>query len=321
MKMTRILPLLLVLLPQLATADSTSAKAEALFKQGRSLEASGQLAEACDAFDESQKLAPATTTLFNQADCREKNGQLASAYKLFNDAERATRGAADDVGKKLHKVATDRAAGLEPRLSRVTVKIGAHPDGLAIHRDETVIDPSQWNLPLPVDAGTYTFTARLGDRDVWSETITVAIAGDNQVVEVTVQKDAKAVPGAVPTPAAAAAAAATTTTTTSAEPAPGRRKMGAKIATLSAGVVLATALAFDLWGDSTYDDATKQHSMDLYNSANTKRYVAEGLGIAGVATVGVAVYLWLQDDREAPKHVVAPAVGPGTAGIQIGGRW
>ncbi|MBA2542208.1 MAG: tetratricopeptide repeat protein, partial [Deltaproteobacteria bacterium] len=71
-----------------AAADSRTDQADALFRQGRAHAAAGRLAEACAAFDDSQQLAPATTTLFNQADCREKNRQLATASRLFAQAER-----------------------------------------------------------------------------------------------------------------------------------------------------------------------------------------------------------------------------------------
>src|SRR5262249_50959378 len=50
-----------------AQAQPASAQAEALFRQGKDLLAKGQIAEACAAFDASQKLAPTAATLLNQA--------------------------------------------------------------------------------------------------------------------------------------------------------------------------------------------------------------------------------------------------------------
>src|SRR5215207_2480988 len=108
----RIYMMIAVVLSSAGVADADVAKAEALFRQGRELMAAGKLGEACAAFDASQRLEAATTTLFNQADCREKNGQLATAWGLFVEAERKTRGARDATGVKLHKVAADRAAKL-----------------------------------------------------------------------------------------------------------------------------------------------------------------------------------------------------------------
>src|ERR1043165_2477273 len=83
-----------------ASADSSSAQAEVLFRKGKELLAAGKTAEACDAFDASEKLGPAVSTVLNQAACREKNGQIATAWGLFVEAERQTRGASDAAGKQ-----------------------------------------------------------------------------------------------------------------------------------------------------------------------------------------------------------------------------
>jgi hypothetical protein len=63
------------------------------------------------------------------------------------------------------------------------------------------------------------------------------------------------------------------------------------------------AIGFELWGSSTYDDAkaemTDQARRDsLYNSANTKHYVAQGMAVAGVGCAGVAVWLYLRKHGE-----------------------
>src|SRR5689334_5913935 len=76
-----------------AQAQPSGAQAETLFRQGKELMGKGQIAEACAAFDASQKLDPTIATLLNQAACREKNGQLATAWGLFLEAERQTRSA------------------------------------------------------------------------------------------------------------------------------------------------------------------------------------------------------------------------------------
>src|SRR5262245_62114718 len=104
-----------------ARAQSAGSQAQGLFDGGRALMAAGKVAEACALFEQSQKLEPATTTLLNLASCREKNGELATAWGLFLDAERATRSATDAPTRRLHGVAKDRAAKLEPRVSRLTI--------------------------------------------------------------------------------------------------------------------------------------------------------------------------------------------------------
>ena len=147
-------------LAAVAHADGTTARAESLFKEGRRLMAAGKIAEACATFDASQKIDPATTTVLNQADCREKNAQLATAWSLFLEAERQTRASTDDVGKKMHGVATDRAAKLEGQVSHLTINVGKLVPGLVIQRGTDVLDPGEFGRAMPIDGGTYTIVAR-----------------------------------------------------------------------------------------------------------------------------------------------------------------
>ena len=176
-----------------AHAQSSSAQAEALFRQGRELMAKGQLAEACAAFDASQKLEPTIATLLNQASCREKNGQLATAWGLFVDAERQTRAATDEAGRQMHRSAKNRVARLEPRLSTLTITVlpENRVGGLEILRDSELIDPGAWNRALPIDGGTYTITARAPGNAAWSSTVTIAAERDARTIETPKLKAAK----------------------------------------------------------------------------------------------------------------------------------
>src|SRR5512143_2686426 len=103
-------------------AQSASVQAQSLFEEGRKLLAAGNLAEACAAFDSSQKLDPAITTLLNLADCRERNQQLATAWGTFADANRMARASSN---AKLASVANNHAHKLEPRLSKLTISVPA----------------------------------------------------------------------------------------------------------------------------------------------------------------------------------------------------
>ena len=306
--------LLIILIAHGASADGAAAKAEALFRQGRELMAAGNLAEACAAFDASQKLAPATTTLFNQADCREKAGQLATAWGLFVDAERQTRGATDAAGVKMHDVAQTRSGKLEARLSKLTVHVAQPTAGLAVMRDGVAIDAAEWNRSLPIDGGTYTFIAKVADKPVWSETVTVANEAATQTVEVVV-KDA---PAATPAPAPTAIPAGT------ASPALAHRaRTGSILATTGTFMLLGGALGFELWGDSTYSEAKAKNSMDLWDSANHKRYIAEGLLVAGIGCGVYAAWLWLHHEpaSETPRTAIAPTAAPGYAGLALQGAF
>jgi hypothetical protein len=325
--------------PYLAAASPETARAKELFDKGRALMASGRFAEACEAFDASQKAAPATSTVFNQANCREKNGQLATAARIFGEAERATHGAVDAIGKRLNKVARERAAALEPRLSYLTINVDEQPAGLMVRRNDVELDASDWNRPLPIDGGTYTVVARLAGRDVWKQTVIVGTASATASVTVVLKPVAAVRPPVLvePPPAPPArvepvrvdpvpAAPSSSAEPAPAEPAPpesprGASKTAAWIATGGSIVLLAGALGFMQSADSTYAEAKALHSMELWSSANDQRYAAQGLLAAGIGCAGIAAYLWLRSDDDAPAQVIAPVAGPGMAGVQLEGVW
>lgn len=302
----------------IARAQSSTAQAETLFRQGKDLIAHGKIAEACAAFDASQKLDPTIATLLNQAACREKNGQLATAWGLFLDAERQSRAATDEATRQLHKVATDHAAKLEPRLSTLTINVavGNRVGGLEILRNNEPVDPGAWNKALPVDGGTYKITARAPGNADWSSTITVGIEHDAGTIE---------------TPKLKAAVLQSSHASGRASPSQQRSKVLPLALGVAALGFVGGAVGFELWASSTYDkskrepDNAKQDS--LWHSANTRRYVAEGLGVAGIACASVAVWLYWRGGeqetttRQASRWLLEPVIGSDHAGLVLGGRY
>jgi hypothetical protein len=185
-------------------AQPASVQAQSLFDDGQRLMQAGKLAEACAAFESSQKLDPAVITLLNLADCRERNHQLATAWGTFADANRMARATSND---KLARVATTHARRLEPRLSKLTISVPADHNvpGLEVLRGNDRVDPAGWNHALPIDGGTYTIAARAPGRTPWSITRTIKIESDAQTIEIP--KLAEARPGTVATTRPGSAAA------------------------------------------------------------------------------------------------------------------
>lgn len=379
-------------------AQSASVQAQSLFEEGRKLLKAGKLAEACAAFDSSQKLDPAIATLLNLADCRERNQQLATAWGTFADANRMARASNND---KLARVASNHARKLEPRLSKLTISVPADrqvPDLEVLRNGETVLSAS-WNHALPIDGGSYTITARAPGRAPWSTTKTIKVESDVQIIEIPKLTEAKpgapiaAGPAGKPgAPSVAKAGAEGVVTTPSSggpgnapavpvshsqagspggtaparitsspgsspgaePPAPGARSVAEAtpepatpqvttpasdqreaapsrtvplIVGAGALVLGGGALAFHLSGNSTYDKAkaatTQAQQDDLYHSANTRRYLAEGFGIAAVGCAGAAVYLYIRSrgEHRAETTAVAPIASPQLAGVAIVGSW
>jgi tetratricopeptide (TPR) repeat protein len=87
------------------------------------------------------------------------------------------------------------------------------------------------------------------------------------------------------------------------------------------------AMAFSIWGDRTYDrakESTVQSDRDnLESSANSRRYVAQGLGIAALGCAGGAVYLYFRSSgrkSDAPS-ALTPVVSPQLVGLAVTGLW
>jgi hypothetical protein len=297
-----------------------------MFREGRTLLAAGKIAEACAAFEASHKLEPAMSTLMNLAACRERNGQLATAWGLFLDVERRTRTAGDDASRRLHQVALDRAARLEPRISKLTISVSAESqiDRLEILRGSDAIEPAMWNRALPVDGGSYQIIARAPGASAWASDVTVAPEGDVKTVEIPKLQSAV-------TPVAPR-----TSSGASGPGAAGRDAPSPRLPLIIAGggaLLLGGALGAILWGNSTYDQAraeqTSQARRDaLYSAANTRRHVALGLAAAGVACGGVASWLYLRGRRVEPgatsataRTRVVPVVGGDGAGLFVVGSF
>ena len=337
----------LAALPGRGHAQSASVQAQSVFDEGRRLLKAGKTAEACAAFEASQKLDPVITTQLNIATCREQNRQLASAWGAFVEAQRMARAAGND---KLLKVATGHARKLEPRLSRLTISVPADRQvaGLVVTRGKDAVDPVSWNHALPIDGGSYTIAARAPGREPWSTTRTIKTEGESVTIEIPRLAESAApvaaAPPAAPAPAPAPAvpparvATAPASTPPAAHDAPAPRgapdsddRVGASrmlpLALGGGAVVLAgAALGFDLWGDKFYDrakTATTQRERDQqYHSANVRRYTAEGLAVAALGCGGAAVYLYLRGRNETrPATAIAPLVAPSLTGVAVLGRW
>lgn len=169
--------------PRTSTAQPEVAQAQSLFEQGRVLLGQGKIEQACAAYEASQKLDPAVSTLLHIAACRERNHQIASAWGYFVQAKRA---ASVQKEPKLMAIASKHADRLRPRLSQLTVNVpeDLRLPGLELWRGIERVEPSMWGLSLPLDGGIYSLTAMLDGQVIWSTNIALANDRDVKVVEV-----------------------------------------------------------------------------------------------------------------------------------------
>jgi len=339
-----------------AHAQPEAAHAEVMFRQGKELMATGKIAEACAAFDASQKLDPTTPTLLNQANCRERNGQLATAWGLYLEVARLTRGATALASQQMHATATARAAKLEPRLSTLRIDV---PDdhrvrGLEILRNDEIVDPAAWRQALPVDGGSYRIAARAPGRAGWSTSIAVAAEHDAQVVGIPWLDDATPSPATREPPAlgpatseqpprgrhetSAPGSAATRAPGVTAASTPGsiwssRRKLAVAAAGggaigIAAGVVLGELAqrrkhdAYDLCPDPRVACDHAVRANELIRSGHQLAIGANaafGVGAAAAITAGILWFTGAPESR--PAIAVAPMASNGQLVVTASGSF
>jgi hypothetical protein len=185
--------------PIVVAQEGNKAAAEALFSAGRDLMAQGKFNEACTKFEGSQKLDAGLGTLLYLADCYERANRLASAWATFKEAESIAMGRSD---QSRAQVAKERYTKLEPRLSKIVVRIadGNDPQTVVKHHGH-VVPRESLGIALPVDAGDQAVEAGAPGRKTWTASVRVEGEGVTVPIDVPVlQMDNAAKPEAATTP-------------------------------------------------------------------------------------------------------------------------
>ncbi|AUX45025.1 hypothetical protein SOCE26_065060 [Sorangium cellulosum] len=286
-----------------AIAGGSAARAEdkagavALFREAGALVDAGQPSRACPKYEESLRLYDSVNTRYFLADCYERIGKMASAWAHFLEVAARVHTSGD---RAKEAKARDRAAAVQPKVSRLTVVVeAASTPGLAVKRDGTPVGPGQWGVPMPVDAGTHVIEASAPGKRTWTAQVEVEPGGATSTLVVRPLED---------DPASSDAGGTGN----------GRRTLA--LVTGGAGIVavgVGTALAFG--AKSTFDesrpfcngDRCDQRGMDLRDSAVARANVATvvfGVGLAAIAGGGV---LWLtaKSPTQGASIGLAPTVG------------
>ena len=308
----------------------SSAAAEALFQEGRTLFQEGKFAEACPKLAESQRLDPATGTLLTLALCHEGEGKLASAWAEFTDVEgRSQREGRDDRVK----IAREHASALRPRLSTLAVDVPpevAQTPGLELKVDGVALGSGSFGAAVPVDGGEHRVEATAPGKAPWQTTAAVKPESDAVRVSVPLLVDAPATGAAAPPPGSTPPGEAPKD---SVDDGSGMRIAG--LVTAGAGAVLlgvGTYLAFDAQGD--YDDAAEKCTNGVCPSepyqatedARSQGAMATYFIIGGGAALATGVVLFFtapKGSKESPPaaglRVNRVGIGPGS--VTVGGSF
>ena len=303
----------------LATSEARagdSAAAEALFQQAKSLTEAGKWPLACPKFEASYKLDKTLGTLMNLADCEEHVDRIATAWAHWGEAVEL----AQKAGDKRADFATKRRDALSKRLPMVRIDVTSESAALAIFRDDVRIDPAAYGVPLPSDPGTRTLQVRRGDETLAERKVTAKEA-DTAVVSFDLAAIEKAAPAPRP-PQGGSRAQRTAGFVV------GGVGVGAVLIAggLEIGAIVAKSGASDP-GRCTGDFCTPL-GVEQIQRARTYANAGQWLGLGGilVTAVGLTLVLTAPSGPAAPARAgalppisVAPWLGPGTAGLSIGG--
>ena len=277
--------------PARAQSASDKALAESLFREGRSLMASGQTHEACTKLEGSFRIEPKTGTLTNLAACHALEGKTASAWAEFTEA--AGR-AASAKRTGVEQLARSRAAELEPKLSRLSIRLsdGASSE-IRIALDGHPIVYEALAGSIPIDPGAHEVSAARGDA-TWSKPFVVE-AGPSRT-EVMVPALVASMPPPAPpkpeppTPIAAPVVAERTTTREIVT----YGVLGLSAVALGAGAILGIqTLSKKSDANALCQGAicSSQHGVDLQDEARTRAtWSTIGFGV-GLAAAAVGIYL------------------------------
>jgi hypothetical protein len=305
-----------------APAAADNAKADALFKKGKKLLGEGKFAEACQAFEASQRAEPTIGTLLNVAKCYEDWGKLATAYDTYVEAERQAEAASDDRIDRIK----ERVGAIEPTVPTLVIRADSKPVDLEVVVDGKEIAIGELNAPRRVDPGEHVIEYGIAGGEKKRVTVTLE-ASDHKSIALE-KLAAMQVGGPVeenvlepdePEPVVD-------------NPNPGRTRKLIGIVTGSAGIVLigiSSYLVLDARADyraalAAHCNADKQcddEGLDATHSARTRANVGTVLFSVGLAAVagGVVLYLTAPKAKSGEHARIQPVVTPDGAGVVLYG--
>lgn len=308
-------------------APARADKADQLFRKGKKLLAEKKYAEACTAFEQSDKLDSQIGAKLNVARCYEEWGKVATAWRWYSEAEQMAGKAHDDRLAKIR----ERMADLDRDVPRLTLRLPADAvlDGVVIRLDGTELAATELGEARRVDPGPHRVEAIVAGVS-HGRTVPVEHGGAEVVLDVPVRRGGKR-PAPSPT---VSGTPQPTEPTDSADAGRTRRLLGL-------GVTGAGALALGIAGIVTLNaHSDYQHALDGYcgsridmcddtglartHSARHRANIATGITIAGIAAMAGGAFLYFTapraESREPHALYLAPALG-GATGVVLGGAF
>jgi hypothetical protein len=295
----------LVMIPR---GPARAEDAESLFREGKELLDAGEIEQACEKLEASERIKPHNATELSLADCWERAGRTASAWNMF--VKLAGSAKREDRALEARK----RAKALESKLVRLTIEVptDVEIEDLVITRNEQVVDRAEWNQEVPVDPGEHTITAKAEDHETWSTTIKVKSKDKTvtvpQLDRAVLEKDKRE---------------------KLERPNPNRSLAIGLLAGGAGAIAIATGFGIHSSSLQNQSDAicpmircADARGVDLNRGARIEGWVANiGWGLGGAAVVG-SVVVWMLGAREANQAItVTPEISDDGAGVAVRGSF
>jgi hypothetical protein len=291
-------------------------RAEALFQDAKSLLEAKDYERACPKMAESYRLDPATGTLLALAMCHESQGKLASAWSEYVGVVAAAR---RDARKDREEFARQRADGLRPRLSTLTLRLAgdARRPGLRIVLDGSEVGEATVGDATPIDGGEHTVELSATGARPWKVSFRLAHEGERKEILLPRLDDEPAAPAPAPAsrsvrPAEAPASAAAPRT-----PA----YLGLGLAVVGAGLgtyfgLRAVELASQARGSCpSSGPCSDRAAVDAASDARAAGNVATAAFVAGAVAGVVGAYFLIRAGARRPAAAVG--IGPATIRLRV----
>jgi hypothetical protein len=135
--------------------------------------AQGRYKEACEPLAASQRGLADPLTRWSLPACWEKAGRAARAWELYKQVAALPQASVEEK-----RLATARAAALEPRLARVEIHLSEPVlAGLSVSIDGEPLPSRRWGSELRLDVGRHRLDARAPGHRRWEQVVQVSSAG------------------------------------------------------------------------------------------------------------------------------------------------
>lgn len=153
------------------------------FQEGMALSAANNCSAALTKFRAVANVKMTANVAFNIAECEERLGKLVSALGNYRLAASQAQG--DPKSKDVASRVADRIDALEVRIPRLTIKRGKGADIASIELDGSELGASQLSAATPVDPGSHTVVAKIGDK-VYAQDKVILVEKESRTFEVKI---------------------------------------------------------------------------------------------------------------------------------------